>query len=508
MPCSFRGDEAAHLKSQGATYAVVWQRWSGCGPQQPDWSARPWRGPWTLACDPASPSQHATCPDGPRWDLARFDEQYWSDLDAVAAAADDVGDGTGRRLAVKVHLFARQDFEQGGRFNPFRFGNNVNGVRSYDGDPQREPSLRYFARTAWTCALSCDEPARSLFAYQKAYVRKLLDATCRHGNVVYELMNEPPPTANPDGANAEVFAYFTEYWSWFVKDHLAREHGVARLVAQDENNDAYTAANVDVADARWADEASVVPEPEFLGSVVRPLTAAIRANYLAYEKATVLDEFGNRETNPDRLRKQAWAVVASGGHFHIEDPCDPEVRLCSGDPDDDTSPPDPTLDARPWAPVRSIEAFKRASGWAFGRARPSYRDESPYTPWFFWMLQDSPDFDRIGFAKSGVVDHVGYLARPPEEACLGVPVVSELPPTPPGASEYVARLWDPAGTGYVKDPAGRVLEHRSAWAGGAFDWCETSLAGAIRDSDDVVVHVRAVPIGETAFGDVRPSDRR
>jgi len=45
MPCSSRGDGAANLKRKGATYAVVWQRWSGCGPEAPDWSAQPWSGP-------------------------------------------------------------------------------------------------------------------------------------------------------------------------------------------------------------------------------------------------------------------------------------------------------------------------------------------------------------------------------------------------------------------------------------------------------------------------------
>jgi hypothetical protein len=501
VPCTFRGDEAAHLKRQGATYAVVWLRWSGCGREDSDWSRQPWRGPWALACDPGDRRQRGSCPDGPQWDLARFDEAYWRRLEEVVAAADDAGDGTGRRLVVKVHLFARHDFEQGGRYNPFRSGNNVNGVRSYDGDPEREPSLRYFTKAAWACARGCGEPARSLFAFQKAYVRRLVDATYSHGNVVYELMNEPPPTARPDGPHAEVFAYFTEYWAWFVKDHLSRKHDVARLVAQDENNEAYSTSNVDVADARWQDNASLIPEAQFLESVLRPLTGATRRNYVAHTKATVLDEFGNRETNPDRLRKQAWAVTASGGHFHIEDPCDPRFRLCGHDPDDEGAAPDPGLDARPWIPVRSIEAFKKATGWAFERARPSYRDDAPYAPWFFWMLQASPPLDPSGLAASGVVDHVGYLAHRPEGACVDEPLLSDLPPTPSGASEYVARLWNPAGTDYVRDPSGRVREHRFAWQGGAFDWCRTRLSAAIVESDDLVFLVRAARVGEPAFED-------
>jgi hypothetical protein len=156
----------------GATYAVVWQRWSGCGPGAANWLEAPWRGPWRLACDPRDPGQRSSCPDRPLWDLAEFDDEYWRRLGAVLDAADDPGDGTGRRLVVKVHLFARQDFEVGHDLNPFKGGNNVNGVRSYDGDPARDPMLRYFAKAASTCKAGCEEPARSLFEYQKAYVHR------------------------------------------------------------------------------------------------------------------------------------------------------------------------------------------------------------------------------------------------------------------------------------------------------------------------------------------------
>jgi hypothetical protein len=502
VPCSFRGDEAAYLKRMGASYAVVWQRWSGCGPGDANWFETTWRAPWRLACDPRDPEQHSSCPDRPRWDLGQFDDAYWRRLTAVLDSADDATDGTGRRLVVKVHLFARQDFEAGHDLNPFRGGNNVNGVRSYDGDPARDPMLRYFAKAPWVCAAGCEEPAKSLFDYQKAYVRQLLDVTHGHGNVIYQLLNEPPSGENPGGESTAAFAYFTEYWAWFVKDHLDRTWNVARLVSADENNDAYRAPNVDIADARWANDSAEVEDARFLDDVVATLSANTRANYLAYEKATALDELGNSEAKPDRLRKAAWALVTSGGHFHIEDPCNPEFRACNDSPEGDGVARAWEVDSRPWVPIQSIEAFKAASGWRFDRAQPVYREAPPYPRWFFWMMQGDPAYDKTGFAGAGVLDHVGYLAHRPEDACLGEPLASDLPATPAGTAEYVARLWDPAGVRYLGDGRGGALEHHFAWRGGAFDWCETPFQDAILESDDLVFHVRSARSAPaTARGD-------
>jgi len=167
VPCSFRGSEPAYLKNQGATYAVVWHGWSGCGSETPDWSRASWNGPWQLACDPRDPTQRERCPDRPQWDLGRFDDVYWRRLEDVVSAADEATDGTGKRLVVRVHLFARQDFAGGKDWNPFRGGNNVNGVRCHESDPALDPSLRYFARAAWLCSAGCEEPAKGIFAYQQ-----------------------------------------------------------------------------------------------------------------------------------------------------------------------------------------------------------------------------------------------------------------------------------------------------------------------------------------------------
>lgn len=492
-PCSFSGHEAAHLKRQGATYAVIWHAWSGCLVQSPSWFESPWRGPWALACDPRDPQQGAECPDRPLWELGRFDEVYWRQLENVVAAADDSGDGTGRRLMLRIHLFARQEFDAGGPNNPLRGGNNVNGVRSYDGDPRSDPSVRYFVRAAYLCAQGCGEPARSLFALQQAYVRQVLDVTARYGNVVYELMNEPPAADDADSERAPAFAYFTEYWAWFVKDHLARRYGVSRLVSQHENGQPQAVANVDIFDARWGDHSPGIRDAQFLNGVLPELTSSIRDSYLTNRKVTALDEFGNAAVSPARLRQAVWAIVASGGHFHIEDACNPEFRTCTNPPDVRRAPLDPRLNAEPWVPVRSLEAFKAASGWRFERARPTYRDARVSTRWFYWMLQGDPAFDAVAFAGGGGEDHVGYLAHRPAEACTVEPLESELPAAPGPSHEYVARLWDPAGTDYLRDAGGRILEQRFAWPGGLFDWCRTGFRDVILRSDDLVFHVRAEP---------------
>lgn len=476
--CTFTADQARRLKELGATYAVLWYQWSGCDRDEPSWFEAPWSGPWRIACDPRDPAQRASCPERPTWDLSRFDDAYWQRLLAMVAAADDASDGTNRRMVVRVHLFARQEFGAGRDDNPFRGVNNVNGVRAYDGDPGRDPDLRFFAKAASLCAGPCDEPARSLFAQQQAYVRKLLDVTHAHGNVVYEMMNEPPVADDPESEGARAFAYFTEYWSWFVKDYLASRYGVARIVSQDQQNSAFAIANVDVADARWGTDYWNPSETAFLAQL-DDLASAIRTSYLSYAKVTTLDEFGNEAMDPSRLRRELWSIVTSGGNFHLEDPCDPGFRACAG------------ADAQPWTPVRSIEAFKAVSGWRFDRARPVHRDEPSSVRWFYWMLQDGPPFDTVGFPAAGAQDHVGYLAHHSSRACSGEPLPSELPPVPGGASEYVARLWNPAGTDYFRNSQGAALEHRFGWNGGDLDWCETPLRDHISSAEDVVIHVHA-----------------
>jgi hypothetical protein len=474
--CGFSAEQAKRLKERGATYVVLWYQWSGCNRETVNWFAQPWTGPWRLACDPRDPAQRDRCPDHPLWDLSQFDEEYWRTLDSTLTAAEDDRDGTNRKLIVRVHLFARQEFGIGRDDNPFRGVNNVNGVRSYlVGNEARDPDLRYFATAAAECEESCAEPSKSLFAYQQAYVRKLLDVTHGHGNVVYEMMNEPPVAANDPAGGA--FAYFTAYWSWFVKDHLASHYGVARLVSQDEQNRAFQLPNVDVADARWGVDDINSSETDFLAGL-NALASALRTSYLQNTKVTTLDEFANAVEDPSRLRREAWTILTSGGNFHFEDPCDPEYRDCEG------------VDSNPWLPVRSILTFKTVSGWRFDRARPAHMDNSG-EPWFYWMVQDGPPFDTVGFTAAGAQDHVGYLAHHTNRACHGEGLGSELPAVPDGASEYVARLWDPAGTDYMKGDAGTPLEYRFRWSGGVFDWCQTPLEARILSADDVVIHVHA-----------------
>ena len=150
--CGFSADQVRRLKERGATYVVLWYQWSGCNRETPDWFERPWTGPWRVACDPRDPAQRSRCPDHPLWDLSQFDEQYWRTLDAMLTAAEDDRDGTNRKLVVRVHLFARQEFGIGRDDNPFRGVNNVNGVRSYLPESEaRDPDLRYFATAAAEC---------------------------------------------------------------------------------------------------------------------------------------------------------------------------------------------------------------------------------------------------------------------------------------------------------------------------------------------------------------------
>jgi hypothetical protein len=80
-------------------------------------------------------------------------------------------------------------------------------------------------------------------------------------------------------------------------------------------------------------------------------------------KPVNVDEFGkchDRGTAPtyDTLRKMAWAIVASGGHFHIEDTCDPLTTPLGQAP--------APVDSKPREVIENIRRFVEDSGLAGG----------------------------------------------------------------------------------------------------------------------------------------------
>jgi hypothetical protein len=119
-----------------------------------------------------------TARDGePKFDLTRFNPEYFDRLrDRVAAARD-------RGIYVAVMLFEGWElqFTDGWQHHPFHGPNNVNGVEAdSDGDGK---GIEFNT-------LPSTEAGRRVLALQEAYVRKVIDAVNEFDNVLYEICNE------------------------------------------------------------------------------------------------------------------------------------------------------------------------------------------------------------------------------------------------------------------------------------------------------------------------------
>ncbi len=113
----------------------------------------------------------------PKFDLTRFNEDYFKRLRARVAAA------RGRGMYVAVMLFEGWElqFTDGWQHHPFHAANNVNGIEAdIDGDMQ---GLEYNT-------LDGSEMGRRVLELQQAYVRKVIDTVNDLDNVLYEICNE------------------------------------------------------------------------------------------------------------------------------------------------------------------------------------------------------------------------------------------------------------------------------------------------------------------------------
>jgi hypothetical protein len=113
----------------------------------------------------------------PKFDLTRFNPEYFDRLRARVTAARDRG------IYAAVMLFEGWEiqFTDGWRHHPFHGPNNVNGV---EGDLNGDGSgLEYNT-------LDKSEMGRRVLKLQEAYVRKVIDTVNGLDNVLYEVCNE------------------------------------------------------------------------------------------------------------------------------------------------------------------------------------------------------------------------------------------------------------------------------------------------------------------------------
>jgi hypothetical protein len=113
----------------------------------------------------------------PKFDLTRFDREYFDRLRSRVIAARDRG------IYVSVMLFEGWEiqFTDGWRNHPFHRANNVNGIEAdLNGDGS---ALEYNT-------IADSDMGRRVLELQRAYVRKVVDTVNDLDNVLYEIANE------------------------------------------------------------------------------------------------------------------------------------------------------------------------------------------------------------------------------------------------------------------------------------------------------------------------------
>ena len=161
------------LEDHGHNFFRLW-RW-----ELPRWTGRQWDDRYPPGqikfCQPhpwvrTGPGKAA---DGkPRFDLTRFDPEYFERLRTRVMAAGDRGIYAGVML---FEGWGAQFLEDGWDFHPFNRANNVNGI---DGD-----RVGYYQ-------LQDTEMGGRILELQEAYIRKVVDTVNDLDNVLFEVCNE------------------------------------------------------------------------------------------------------------------------------------------------------------------------------------------------------------------------------------------------------------------------------------------------------------------------------
>ena len=223
---------------------------------------------------------------GPKFDLDRWDEAYFTRLRDFVASADRRG------ILVEVVLFS--NWYGQGTMSPLHHSNNVNGL------PPLEPERVHTLDNG------------PLLARQEAMVRKLVAALNQFDNVYFEIQNEPdatspetraiPAVRNPKApatvkvASPPSLAWQARVAEWIVDEErrLPKRH----LIAQNFANHGVPLESVNpqisVLNFHYA-------EPE-----------AVAWN-LKWRRPVAFDESGFAGADDTVYRRQAWRFLMAGG---------------------------------------------------------------------------------------------------------------------------------------------------------------------------------------------------
>ncbi len=161
-----------------------------------------------------------------------------------------------------------------------------------------------------------------------------------------------------------------------------------------------------------------------------------------------VDEFGkchDRGTAPsaDMLRKMAWTIVASGGHFHIEDTCDPLILRPAHAP--------PPVDAKPREVVENVRRFVEESGLADGGWNFVMSEPFPAPPAAGEaMPRQVPG--RFCMGPDDAIFQATHATAPRDYLCYFDGSDGSVVKTIEGVARhtaYSARWWDPRNGGFI-----------------------------------------------------------
>jgi hypothetical protein len=381
-------------------------------------------------CKPESPDYIAPFPrtgpgkamDGePLYDLDRWNPEYFDRLHRFLDAASRRG------IVVELTVFSNSYSDGVWALNPFRAGNNKQGVGRID----------------WQEYLSLKDP--DLTARQESFARKIAQETSRYDNIYYEICNEPGGGI-PGHVGLDEIDQWQERMGAALRDELGKA-GRPHLIAGQQAftyspkfrfplDQTYRGKLFDIVNVH------PLPDTDFRGrlyqlgafmskelklSEMRDFTAR------AWEegKPTVMDEDNAASLYRDPAgwtihRKRAWTTLLNGGHY---DYIDFSITVGS-----ENGTPASRRGIRAW--MKNLSEFM--ASFDFVHARPG-RD---------WVHEVPEHLVASGFAVAGR-DYALYLAdaREVSDAALGRPVVGKITIALPEGS-YLVRLYSPVTGGY------------------------------------------------------------
>lgn len=229
---------------------------------------------------------------GNKFDLSKWNEQYFSRLHNFLTEADQRG------IVVEITLFSSQYGEAQWDMSPFKRENNVNGTDAID----------------WKKLNTLENG--NILGHQEKYVRKLVREANAHPNVIFEIANEPwsdrPVLA--DVINPYLFSGRDQYpnsvdlpdeatmaWQQRVVEWITSEDAALptrHLIAQNCCNFVYAMR-------------SVLPHVSVVNFHYAYPEAATR-NY-GLDTALSYDETGFLGREDEKYARQAWNFMLSGG---------------------------------------------------------------------------------------------------------------------------------------------------------------------------------------------------